>query len=152
MARKARKQGIYPAPVYVATFANGEVGRMSFYSPLGKPFDFDYGRRVVCGAWGHPQPIAVVTRPHPTWPTIELQNPDGSPWDLYARYPARTDIVAGHVEHNGERYADPQFEPPAAVAEKAKRDPVLRLISSIEKLDWSDLERIQRAIDERLAA
>lgn len=128
--RKSRKQGIYPAPVYVATFANGEIGRMSFYSPLGKPFDFDYGRRVLCGAWGHP---------------ITLPSYD-------AIYPPRTDLIAGYVEHNGERFADPQFEPASEVAAKTKRDPLLRLVASIDKLDWADLERIQAAIDARLLA
>lgn len=41
-----------------------------------------------------------------------------------------------------------EFEAPA----KAKADPVARVLAAIGKLPWPALERVQAAIDERLAA
>jgi hypothetical protein len=52
MARR-NLTGIWPAPVYVGTFADGEVVRMSFWSQQGKPIDFDRGRRGVMLALGN---------------------------------------------------------------------------------------------------
>ena len=42
--------GIYPAPVYVATFPDGQVIRMSFWTKAGKPLDHERGRRL-CASW-----------------------------------------------------------------------------------------------------
>ncbi len=44
------RNGIYPAPVYVATFPDGKTVRMSFWSRAGKPLDYDRGRRL-CEHW-----------------------------------------------------------------------------------------------------
>lgn len=45
-------KGIWPPPVYVATFAGGETIRMSYWSRAGKPLDHDAGRRYVQAAIG----------------------------------------------------------------------------------------------------
>ncbi len=44
------RNGIYPAPVYVATFADGMTVRMSFWNHIGKPWDIDRGR-ALCTSW-----------------------------------------------------------------------------------------------------
>ena len=41
---------VFPAPVYVAKFADNQVVRMSFWSPAGEPLDFERGRRL-CKSW-----------------------------------------------------------------------------------------------------
>ena len=43
-------RGIYPPPVYVATFPDGQTIRMSFWNRIGKPWDADRGRRL-CASW-----------------------------------------------------------------------------------------------------
>ena len=43
-------RGIYPAPVYVATFRDGETVRMSFWNKIGKPWDHERGR-ALCKNW-----------------------------------------------------------------------------------------------------
>jgi hypothetical protein len=48
------KQSVYPFPVYVATFADNTVGRISFATPQGKPYDFARGRRVAALLYGRP--------------------------------------------------------------------------------------------------
>ena len=49
---QARK-GMWPGPVYEGHFADGTIGRMSFWSKARKPLDFDRGRCVVtkCHLW-----------------------------------------------------------------------------------------------------
>ncbi len=44
------RNGIYPAPVYVATFADGQTIRMSFWNRIGKPWDVERGR-ALCASW-----------------------------------------------------------------------------------------------------
>jgi hypothetical protein len=46
MAKKFNS--IWPPPVYVGMFSNGETVRMSFSTRAGKPLDFERGRRIVC--------------------------------------------------------------------------------------------------------
>lgn len=81
-----------PAPVYVATFDDNTVGRISFASPEGnKPYDFERGRNAA----------AVI-----------FARPEGAP-AINAVYPMRT-VVDGYVEHDvaGKpwiRVRDPQF-------------------------------------------
>ena len=41
------RKGMWPGPVYEAHFGDGTIGRMSFWSKEGKPFDFSRGR-LVC--------------------------------------------------------------------------------------------------------
>ncbi len=48
--RRNWRNGIYPAPVYVATFADGRTTRMSFWNRMGKPWDVERGR-VLCASW-----------------------------------------------------------------------------------------------------
>ena len=64
-------RGVYPAPTYVATFADGQTIRMSFWNRIGKPWDVERGRRL-CKSW------------HRTMTGQDL------------------DIIAGHVEHDGQ--------------------------------------------------
>ena len=47
------RKGMWPGPVYEGRFADGSIGRMSFWSKGGKPLDFDRGRHVVtkCHLW-----------------------------------------------------------------------------------------------------
>jgi len=40
------RKGIWPAPVYEALCANGQIRRMSFWSRAGKPLDFATGRTM----------------------------------------------------------------------------------------------------------
>lgn len=44
------RRRIYPAPVYVATFADGATVRMSFWNRVGKPWDVERGR-MLCRNW-----------------------------------------------------------------------------------------------------
>jgi hypothetical protein len=39
---------VWPAPVYVATFADGATIRLSFATKLGKPLDYERGRNLCC--------------------------------------------------------------------------------------------------------
>ncbi len=64
-------KGIYPAPVYVATFADLKTVRMSFWNRIGKPWDVERGR-ALCASW------------HRTMTGLDHE------------------IVAGHVEHDGQ--------------------------------------------------
>ena len=43
-------KSVYPAPVYVATFADLTTVRMSFWNRIGKPWDVDRGR-ALCASW-----------------------------------------------------------------------------------------------------
>ena len=52
---KPTRDGIAPSPVYVATFADGSVGRLTFYSPKGKPIDIASGRREIATVWSRPE-------------------------------------------------------------------------------------------------
>jgi hypothetical protein len=69
------KSSRYPFPVYCATFADGRVGRLSFWSPQGKPFDFARGRKASAVIYGRPDnetemkvyPLADVTAGHVEW-------------------------------------------------------------------------------------
>lgn len=45
---------VYPHPVYVAEFEDGTVGRMSFWQPLGKPWNFEHGRSLCEIVWRMP--------------------------------------------------------------------------------------------------
>jgi hypothetical protein len=90
------KSSLYPFPVYVATLANGETARLSFFSPQGKPFDFARGRAAVKACWSRPE---------------------GAP--CIGTYPPAV-VIDGHVEWNGARHDDPYFNAAATVAKTAK--------------------------------
>ena len=49
----AKQLTMHPAPVYVATFADGTVARMSYWQPLNKPLRQDAARAMVCQAIGN---------------------------------------------------------------------------------------------------
>lgn len=54
--RKPRKvstrgKGRYPAPVAVTTFSDGRLVTMSFFSPKGKPLDWDRAARVTISGY-----------------------------------------------------------------------------------------------------
>jgi hypothetical protein len=90
------KTSRYPFPVYVATFPNDETARLSFWSPQGKPFDFERGRRAVAACWSRPEGARGFATTYPPRP-----------------------IIDGHVEWNGERHDDPYFHAVVALP-KAK--------------------------------
>ena len=60
------RKGIYPAPVYEAHFADGSIGRCSFWSPVGKPIDFEHGRRVAAQLWSRPSIDSVALKSQST--------------------------------------------------------------------------------------
>jgi hypothetical protein len=74
---------------------------MSFSSPAGKPIDFARGRRLL--AWACAQ---------------ERTEPDPSKqwFEAYRMFPAREDLIAGYVEHDGKRLDDPHFAASNVVA------------------------------------
>lgn len=149
----------YPLAVYVATFANGETARLSVGARKGK-VDFDRARGMVAHMWREGALPHHGTEPD-RWGNGKPLNADDTPYrvEQYWSVPARTDIVAGHVEHDGRVIADPFFAPPAAVVQLPKRrkvDPIDSVLTALDKLSLSDLETIVslvgEMIDQRLAA
>jgi hypothetical protein len=145
MARK-KLNSIWPLPVYVATFANGETARLSFGSPLGKPLDFARGRRMVCHAardWQN-EPGAVTTRGHWT---------NDHP---YYATPPRADIVDGRVEVDGDVFRDPHFMPAAPVVPLARgsktptRAAYARVLAMLPELTTAQLDELAAAVAETL--
>lgn len=108
----------FPMPVYVATLASGEVVRISYGSPVGKPLDVARGRRCAayqCGEEQDPEHHAAFCRAHGWYP-------------LPPKIPAT--IVKGHVQYNGEVYGDTMAEtltvwPEGETPKKAKAGPTL---------------------------
>ena len=41
---------VFPAPTYVAKFADGKPVRMTFWSAVGRPWDVERGR-ALCKSW-----------------------------------------------------------------------------------------------------
>ena len=109
---KAAQRGVWPPPVYVATFADGEVVRMSYHSRAGKPLDHERGRRLCCQALGNERGRVGATR---LIGTESLARPC---WYVFA--PA-SDITAGHAEQAGDVIRDPYFAAPAAASERKRR-------------------------------
>ena len=64
-----------PAPVYEAHFADGSVGRMSFWSKYGQPFDFTRGRQLCESAWGKRTIAGFVEHDTPASPFVRLPDP-----------------------------------------------------------------------------
>lgn len=123
----SRNNGIRPAPVYVATFADGTVGRCSFWSQGGKPIDVAAGRRTAVALWARPEKgercsdtarakhLAAIERLNKahlaglnsnsilrdqyeaSLATMEAANLDVAASFFHTYAPAV--IVAGHVEH-----------------------------------------------------
>lgn len=89
-----------PAPTYVATFDDNTVGRASFYSPAGKPFAFEDGRKTCAVLFARP----------------ELKDSAQIAASFFKCYPHRT-IIDGYVEYDkpGQprvRVRDPHFAEP----------------------------------------
>jgi hypothetical protein len=152
---------IWPLPVYVATFADGEMVRLSFGSPQKKPLDFERGRRMVCHAARNGVFPARVER-HEKWGYVMARyNEDGSIYReaQYYEVPSRADIVAGHVEVGGQSFPDPHFAPAAApvlVVARARKSAYERALALLPELSFAELEDLARAVsdvtDEKLAA
>ncbi len=49
--KQARGKCVYPFPVARATFGDGTIVRMAFYSAVGKPLDLDRAKRVCTLAY-----------------------------------------------------------------------------------------------------
>lgn len=170
----AKYKGIWPAPIYVARFADGSEQRASFFSAANKPIDFAAGRRMAChyarpweaieydgernfedGSYDSRGVPQVSREPIPTRASLEAS---------LARYysmPPRADLVAGYVELDGARIDDPHFAPapaPSVVAlpKRRKADPIDSVLAALDKLSLADLETIAslvgEMIDQRLAA
>ena len=148
MSRKLNS--IWPLPVYVATFANGDCVRYSFGSPVNKPLDFARGRRIAChmarnwdvviGETGH------WTSSHPYYSTAP-----------------RADIIAGSVEIDGAQTRDPYFDapsvPPLRIVQGGKVSRKVaygRILASLPELTFAQLDELEKVlsavIDEKLAA
>ena len=70
-ARKA----LYPYPTYQASFSDGTVARMSFWTRAGKPFDFDAGRRACEAHMGAPAIDGYVEHDVPGEPWVRIRDP-----------------------------------------------------------------------------
>lgn len=133
-------KGAWPPPVYVGTFANGDVGRASFSSPYGKPLDFAAGRRMVCHLyrdWLHLKFEERTKMQCATYASIAASI------ERYHTLPPRTDLVSGYVEFDGQTFPD-MFDAP--VKKVASLSPVDKLIASINKLGRADLARVREAL------
>lgn len=156
------KRSYWPPPVYVATFSDGTVCRMSIWSQEGKPLDFDRGRKVCCGAIADERAHAAVRSGPPikghgaTWLADRARllwggsdvrwHPDNPA--LHA--PPATDIISGAFEHDGVVIPDPHFTGESA-APKRKEPNLKTLISAIRKLSAEQLlvisDEIERAFE-----
>lgn len=147
MATKiSRKSLIWPPPVYCATFAGGEVYRMSVSADRRKPWDFERYRTGAAQIIGNERGRAVEPQP------LSMNQ-----WRPSA--PAR-DLVASHIEHDGQTYPDPLFTavPPVAAVETPKRrrsasravDPLDAILAAIDELSLADLEALESLISETI--
>jgi hypothetical protein len=98
MAKVRIGKSVWPSPVYVADFHGGEHVRMSFWQPLGKPWRFAAARGMVQQVIGNERVITQM-REQGEW----------RQWRTCGNPPA-TDIISGHVEHQGRTYLDPYFD------------------------------------------
>src|SRR5271165_4756338 len=146
---------VYPFPVYVATFADGTVARMSFWNKAGKPWDFASGRRLLAWAVGAGRDRAAAAEYAATCVSTGIGVCPPEAWfaslqgrrflrSVAARllddivpelggklatwfrerlgWPVAEDMIAGHVEHDGKRFDDPEFAPaPSNVVALPKR-------------------------------
>lgn len=105
------KLGYYPAPVYVATFEDGAIGRMSFWSQAGKPIDFERGKRLLATAYARPEGESSLEEAFLTLPA----NPSigrvksrviSTGWVCKTYAPRK--IVSGYVEFQGKRLVENQ--------------------------------------------
>jgi hypothetical protein len=99
------KPGIWPPPTYIATFDDNTVGRISFWSPAGKPVNAANGRRAAGAVFARPDAPLTEEGPH----AQKLANAAS----FFGTYPPRP-IVDGYVDHNGTVTRDPHFAPETA--------------------------------------
>lgn len=148
-------KGIWPAPIYVARFADGTEQRASFFSVANKPIDFAAGRGMACHYARPWEAIEYEERGRHVVPTPASIK---ASLERYYSMPPRADIVAGHVELDGARIDDPHFAPaPSVVAlPKRRKDPIDSVLAALDKVSLSELETIaslvEELIDQRLAA
>lgn len=88
IARAKIARGIWPAPVYEARMSDGELIRMSFFSPLGKPVELERGRRLI---------LSCVPQKAPAWRRPVERG--GLPWKSAT-------IVYGAVHIDGKTIID----------------------------------------------
>lgn len=135
------KQSLYPYPVYVAQFADGSTGRLSFWSDTKHPGEFDFarGRKAAAICYARPDGAPVATT--------------NSMCRGYApiSYPPR-ELADGWVEWRGEKHPDPHFLPgvdPAFMHRRGKRDWKAMAIAARQALQAGDhakaLELLQAA-------
>lgn len=60
--RKVTRKSVWPAPIYEAHMSDGEVIRMSFHSPVGKPLDMARARRLVLSCTSQPMGWTAILR------------------------------------------------------------------------------------------
>lgn len=151
----------YPLAVYVGTFADGTVARMSVGARKGK-INFERAREMVCHMWREGALPHHSTEPNKWGFSLPL-NADDTPYRMeqYWAAPARTDLVAGYVEDDGATLIDPFFLADNVVPMPKRRvrkanDPIDAVLSALGSLSLSDLESIEalvaEMINERLAA
>jgi len=164
------KAGIYPCPVYEAHFADGTVGRCSFYSPVGKPIDFEHGRRVAAILWARPEgDSGLVIGPSYVkachdWRDETTFTPanseDGFPysavWFVEGRglviglktFPPRADIVAGFIEHETIGRVAHDTDAPVRIAPRHNKARALAesALAALERGDAADALAILRRI------
>lgn len=151
----------YPLAVYVATFADGETARLSVGAKKGK-VDFALARAMVAHMWREGALPHHSEKPEGRYTYPEPKNADGSPYRIeqYWQVPDRTDIVAGHVEHDGRVIPDPFFAPADNVVplpvKRRKVDAIDNVLGALDKLSLADLEAVEQLVSEiinqRLAA
>lgn len=157
----ASYKSIWPAPVYVGRFADGETVRLSFHSRAGKPLDFNRGRRIVSAVIGNERGREAAMRDL----AAQLRTVDATygpicpdwayyqPRHMLAHY-APADLASGFVDWDGVAYPDPHFAPAAVEpAAKAKADPLARVLAAIGKLTVAQREAALAAlVPTRIAA
>ena len=110
-------KGIYPAPVYVATFADLKTVRMSFWNRIGKPWDVERGR-TLCKSW------------HRTMTGTDCN------------------IIAGHVEHDGQVQETTTKPARKRVTAKQLRDTLAAIIRLPELPNADQADAARRLVAE----
>ncbi|MGE3279719.1 MAG: hypothetical protein AB7H90_03325 [Alphaproteobacteria bacterium] len=157
-----RRSNVWPPPVYVATFAGGEVCRMSVgaYGPKSLIYDFDKGRRVCCNAIGAERVWKAHREKNPSyrhhritgeveWREPTVWHPDTINRLIREAGPA-TDILAGHFEHDGEVIPDPYFTGEVIKPTRKRASVLDKLLASLDKLTSDELVSLSAEVDARL--
>jgi hypothetical protein len=119
---KPRGKSLYPYPVYVAWFRDGEQARMSFWQAAKGPWRADIGRRVVEQAIGNERFWSGK------WTPDKLNNVRQISYRFLSgpgtcAHPPADDLLFGYVEHNGKPVQGTMFLAPEMIARLAARDP-----------------------------